>query len=199
MSSSVLEEKKRWRQRLREAVQALTPARREEESRQLRECLRQLPVWEAARTVLFYHPKPDEPDLWPLAAEAARRGREVGLLRFEPDGQGYVPCRVRPGQSEDLVTGPFAVTEPSRGCPRLDANRLDLILVPGLGFSFDGVRLGRGKGFYDRVLSGVAGFKLGVAFECQWIATLPAEPHDVVLNGILTPGGWHLVPRQARS
>ena len=199
MSGSVTEEKKQWRRRLREAVGALAPGQRQEESRQLRERLRELPVWSQARAVLFYHPKPDEPDLWPLASEAAEEGREVALLRFAPDRQRYVPCVVRPGRPEDLTAGPYGVTEPAPGCPELDANRLDLILVPGVGFSFDGARLGRGKGFYDRVLSGVPGFKCGVAFECQWIATLPVEAHDVLLNGILTPGGWHLVPRQARS
>ena len=77
--------------------------------------------------------------------------------------------------------------------------RLDLALVPGIGFTLDGGRLGRGKGYYDRLLAEVPVMKCGVAFECQIADEFPLESHDVQLNCILTPTRWHLVGGRARS
>ena len=65
--------------------------------------------------------------------------------------------------------------------------RLDLILVPGVAFDPGGHRLGRGKGFYDRLLAGMRGTKCGVALEEQIVAAIPVEPLDVRMNFILTP------------
>jgi 5-formyltetrahydrofolate cyclo-ligase len=66
-------------------------------------------------------------------------------------------------------------------------NRLDLVLVPGVGFDLQGRRLGRGRGFYDRLLADVDGIKCGVAFEEQVVSEIPVGPRDVRLNFILTP------------
>ena len=69
-------------------------------------------------------------------------------------------------------------------------NRLDLALVPGLGFDARGHRLGRGKGHYDRLLAGFGGRKIGVAFDFQIMAEVPCEAHDIVLDDIVTPARW---------
>jgi 5-formyltetrahydrofolate cyclo-ligase len=200
MSGSVAEEKTALRHRLREAIRRLSPREWVEGSRRICDRLRNLPVMQESRSILFYRPMPEEPDVWPLALEALGQGREVGLLRYSAAQRLYVPCVIRRGREEtDVVMGPFGVGEPGPDCPAMDAKRLDLVLVPGIGFSVDGARLGRGKGFYDRVLSGISGFRCGVAFDCQVVAALPVEPHDIYLNGILTPSGWHSVPQPARS
>jgi 5-formyltetrahydrofolate cyclo-ligase len=68
--------------------------------------------------------------------------------------------------------------------------RLDLVLVPGIGFDVSGRRLGRGQGFYDRLLAGIAGTKCGVAFDQQVVGQIPAEKHDASMNFILTPTRW---------
>ncbi|HEX3134937.1 MAG TPA: 5-formyltetrahydrofolate cyclo-ligase [Planctomycetota bacterium] len=52
------------------------------------------------------------------------------------------------------------------------------VLVPGVGFTRDGHRLGQGQGFYDRVLADHRGHTIGIAFRCQVVATLPTEAHD---------------------
>ncbi|MEY2466031.1 MAG: 5-formyltetrahydrofolate cyclo-ligase, partial [Verrucomicrobiota bacterium] len=67
---------------------------------------------------------------------------------------------------------------------------LDLILVPGVAFELHGRRLGRGKGFYDRLLADMRGTTCGVAFDEQIVAEIPVEPHDVHLDYLLTPTRW---------
>lgn len=62
----------------------------------------------------------------------------------------------------------------------------DVLLVPGLGFSLKGERLGRGKGFYDRYLESFKGIKVGICYECQISTELPTEAHDQKVNFIIT-------------
>ena len=76
-------------------------------------------------------------------------------------------------------------------------SRKDLVFVPGIAFDLVGRRLGRGKGFYDRLLAGVRGHKCGVAFDTQLVAEMPEEPHDMRVDSIITPSRWRLCPRAA--
>lgn len=62
----------------------------------------------------------------------------------------------------------------------------DIVLVPGLGFSEKGERLGRGKGYYDKALEKSAGLKIGIAFEKQIQSEIPVDEHDVLMNFIIT-------------
>lgn len=62
----------------------------------------------------------------------------------------------------------------------------EVILIPGLGFTESGVRLGRGKGFYDKYLSHYRGVKIGICFSLQLEEMLPSEEHDVNLDYIVT-------------
>jgi 5-formyltetrahydrofolate cyclo-ligase len=68
---------------------------------------------------------------------------------------------------------------------------LDLVLVPGLAFDEKGARLGRGGGFYDRLLASKSATTLamGVAFAFQLESKLPLEPHDVAMDAVLTDAG----------
>jgi 5-formyltetrahydrofolate cyclo-ligase len=143
-------------------------------------------------------PLSGEPDIWPLAAVALASGKTVTLPRFVPEFGGYQACAFAGGLT-DLAPGQFGIGEPAAHCPTFSLKQLDLALVPGIGFTLDGGRLGRGKGYYDRLLAEVPGFKCGVAFDCQVTTSLPMEPHDVRLNCILTPTRWHPVIGQPRS
>jgi 5-formyltetrahydrofolate cyclo-ligase len=73
-------------------------------------------------------------------------------------------------------------------------NRLDLALVPGLAFDSGGRRIGRGKGFFDRLLVEVTGVKCGVGMDEQVLDEIPAETHDIAMNFIATPTRWLAVP-----
>ncbi|MDD5963097.1 MAG: 5-formyltetrahydrofolate cyclo-ligase [bacterium] len=86
-----------------------------------------------------------------------------------------------PGQ---LAPGRWGIWEPTDEAPLLsDYSRLDLVVVPGLAFSSDGKRLGRGKSFYDRFLPLVprAAF-VGVCYPCQVVEQIPADPWDIGMD-----------------
>lgn len=61
-----------------------------------------------------------------------------------------------------------------------------VVIVPGLGFSAEGKRLGRGKGFYDRYLEKHAVIKIGVCFEIQMVVDLPTDLHDIKMDFVVT-------------
>ena len=84
--------------------------------------------------------------------------------------------------------GAHGVSEPVGGTA---APPPDLVIVPGLAFDRAGVRLGRGKGYYDRWLEANPAVRtLGVCFKFQVLERIPAEPHDVCVNAILTEDGF---------
>ncbi len=151
--------------------------------------LREQRVWSAAKSVLFFVPLPDEPDIWPLLNEAIAAGKTVATPAFVPGPNQYTVRRII-DPTRDLRVGRFGIPEPVAACAEVPLNRLDLALVPGVAFDARGGRLGRGQGFYDRLLAGVRGTKCGVAFEEQIVDAVPVGPLDIRLNCILTPTRW---------
>jgi 5-formyltetrahydrofolate cyclo-ligase len=75
-------------------------------------------------------------------------------------------------------------------------DQLEMVLAPGVAFDRQGRRLGRGKGFYDRLLSNAEGKACGVAFNEQLVETIPVEAHDRRVQWLLTPTQWLEFPGQ---
>jgi 5-formyltetrahydrofolate cyclo-ligase len=92
--------------------------------------------------------------------------------------------------ANDLRPGLLGIREPTEHCEAIALKRLDLVLVPGVAFDARGRRLGRGKGYYDRLLSDVRGVRCGVAFDEQIVPEVPVGPRDALLNCVVTPSRW---------
>jgi 5-formyltetrahydrofolate cyclo-ligase len=183
------ESKAALRRQIRGGLKAMTPKTRASASNEACARLEIQPLWKNARSILFFAPLPEELDVWPLAAPALAAGKTVALPQFITETQRYIACAI--GNVEtDLQIGQFGIREPTVDCSEFPLNRLDFVLVPGVAFTLQGRRLGRGKGFYDRLLAAVRGTKCGVAFDEQIVTDIPVEPHDVHLNCILTPTRW---------
>ena len=180
------------REDLRRLFRGLEAGQREEWSLRIRERCLELPEWSDSQVVGLYHPRADEPDVWPLVERAWSAGKCVVLPTYDEVSATYQWCRI--ASFEDLVPGRFGIPEPRSRCDRVDAVRLDLAFVPGLGFSTDGGRLGRGQGFYDRLLRFFRGRSYGVAFDFQMLPQIPREGHDVELTGVISPSGCRFVP-----
>ena len=189
MPESIPELKASLRERLRAELNELTRAQKEDAAVEICARLIQQAEWIRARSVLLFSPLSDEPNVRPLLHAALGSGKLTALPRFNP-ATGTYEAAVVSDSAKDFVEGKYGIMEPVPSCGLMELNRLDLALVPGLAFDWHGRRLGRGKGFYDRLLAKVSGTTCGVAFDQQMVATLPVEPHDVRLNRILTPSHW---------
>lgn len=75
--------------------------------------------------------------------------------------------------------------------PQTDPVVIDVVIVPGIAFTADGRRLGQGGGWFDRFLAGIRVdcSAIGVCFDEQLLADLPTEPHDVILDAVVTESG----------
>ncbi|MBZ0151848.1 MAG: 5-formyltetrahydrofolate cyclo-ligase [Planctomycetes bacterium] len=175
-------DKRTWRTHLRARRDALSPTSRAEWSLQLAghglEALRQ---HAAGAVVAAFWPMRSEVDPRPLAMALAGAGASLCLPAFVGDDMLFRAW----SPADELVAAGFSTFE-----PRADAAPVvpTLVLAPLLGFDRRGVRLGWGKGCYDRYLAARSPrpFVVGVAFSCQEVAELPADAHDQRLDAVVT-------------
>jgi 5-formyltetrahydrofolate cyclo-ligase len=189
MDSGPVALKSALRAEVRARLAKLTEKDREKASEQALSLIHLQDAWKKARFVLFYAPLNGELDLWPLLGQALQGGKEVALPRYDPERGGYVACQITELTS-DLEMGRYGIREPRQSCASVPLNRLDFALIPGVAFDLHGCRLGRGQGYYDRLLAGMCGRICGVAFDEQIVGTVPVQPHDSDVNCILTPTRW---------
>jgi len=126
-----------------------------------------------------YAPLADEPD-WTLSPKLC--ALKLAFPKCTGENQmAFFQCKVE----ELSLQKEFGVKMmvPPSGAPQVQP---DVMLVPGLGFTEQGHRLGRGGGFYDRWLAGFNGKKIGLCFEEQLLQALPTESHDVVMDLVVT-------------
>jgi 5-formyltetrahydrofolate cyclo-ligase len=182
-------EKAHLRARIRQTLNGIPPTNRTEfAERASRNLLRQ-PAWHNSNAILGFLALKDELDLFRVLEAAWATGKIIALPRYVPERNAYCAAVTSP-EKREFVKGAFGVLEPPADAPLIPLNRLDLVLVPGLAFDCQGRRLGRGRGFYDRLLAEVTGIKCGVALDEQIVEELPEEPHDIAMNFILTPTRW---------
>jgi 5-formyltetrahydrofolate cyclo-ligase len=192
MSAAAALQKQALRLDLRRVLRTIPPEIRTAASQQAWRILEAQAVWQQARAVFLFWPLDNELDSRPLIESALRQRKRVALPRFNAATGAYEAARVNDLET-DLSPGRLGILEPREACPAADLIRLDFTLVPGLGFGLDGRRLGRGKGFYDRMLARVSGWKCGAALDEQIVEGIPQEPHDVCVDCLLTPVRWQVV------
>ena len=164
----------------------LPPDVRAEKSARLCEAIAESAAWQAARTIAIFAPQPREPDVEMLWSRAA--GKAIAYPRVE---EGRLDL-YRVDSLYELLPGAFGVREPAADpAHAVSPDALDLILVPGVAFTRDGARLGRGGGFYDRLLASLPAHtcKIGVCFDSQLLPELPVEPHDQHVDFIASESG----------
>jgi 5-formyltetrahydrofolate cyclo-ligase len=170
-------------------IHALPDALRRLQERRLIEDVLALPGFDEAQRLLLYAPAfPEEIDTRPLLRLVLRRGKTLVLPRVRRRPTGLTLYHVRDLET-DLRPGVLGIPEPGPMCPVVMPEEVDWVLVPGVAFNERGMRLGRGAGHYDRLLPKLRPEvpRWAIAFEDQCLDTLPAEPHDQPLDGILTP------------
>ncbi len=140
-----------------------------------------------------YYPIRSEADIMPLMAMLAEKGARL-CLPAVLDRETIVFRAYDP--AEPLVDAGWGTMGPRPDAPLVDP---DIILLPLSVFDGRGNRIGYGAGHYDRAIDrmrkrGLSPRLIGVAFACQEVATVPADPHDVPMAAILTEAGLRILP-----
>lgn len=139
-------------------------------------------------TVSLFGGLKNEPELLPRTLDELKE-HGVSLTCFEIDAGELRPRLVQ--SMNDLKRGQMNVWEPRPHCSVVEIATLDIILVPGLAFTRDGRRLGRGGGYFDRLLARpqCKARRIGIAYDLQIVDSIPTEPHDQCVYEIITESG----------
>ncbi len=173
------------RSTMRHKRDALTLDFREHATRAVSETLARFEPWGSASVIAGYMPLRSEFNAAPLVQNALDQGVQVVYPRV--NGKLLDFHFWRPGDPLERSIG--GVIQPLTTSPQLDVDRIDLFLTPLLACGNQGIRLGYGGGFYDRLFAHARGFKLGLGFAIQRVAWWETEPHDQRLDGFVSEEG----------
>lgn len=144
------------------------------------------PYYQQADTIALYAPIRGEVPTRDILVAALADGKTVCYPLSHVHGRVLSFRQVR--SETELEPGRLGVREPNSLSELVDLERIDLFVVPGLGFTRDGKRLGRGGGYYDATLKAASAQsrRIGLAFAEQIVEDLPVTPDDVQMDLIVT-------------
>ena len=136
-------------------------------------------ICEASVVALFIS-LPDEPQTATFIEQLSRKNKRVVVPRIEGEDMNFYDI------SEGVETGSFGILEPLSKSP-IKPSEIDVMVMPGVAFTLNGARCGRGKGFYDKYLSrnGFRAYTIGVCYPCQIVENLPVEEHDKRMESVI--------------
>ena len=174
-----MNEKQHIRSRIKNQKSLLTEKERRDAAQRVFETLERSAAFMLADRILMYHSLPDELSTHEFIDKWSGRKRF-----FLPRVNG-VNLELLPYGRTALRLGAFQIEEP-QGDEVTPAELMELIVVPGVAFDRRGNRIGRGKGFYDRLLTETKATTVGVGYDFQLLDEVPADVHDAPLDMITT-------------
>ena len=133
-------------------------------------------------TILLYHSLPDEVCTHDLIRSLHAEGKTVLL----PTVEGEDLTLHRYDGERSLVKGEAFGIQESKGPLFTQFDSIDLAIIPGMAFTLRGDRLGRGKGYYDRLLPKLHCPLIGIAFPFQILSSIPTEQHDIQMTEVIS-------------
>lgn len=180
---------------MRETTLTLTSQERSLTTSMILDKLLSISELKAACCVALFVDMADEVSAREWFAPLSERGFRLVLPRVEGDDMEFYDY-----DNGVLRVGRFGILEPSGSTP-VAAAEIDVMIVPGVAFTRDGRRLGRGRGYYDRYLArpDFRATTIGVGFSHQLLRELPTEPHDRTLDRVVIPFAASPVPDIMRT
>ena len=180
--SAMHDDKKQCRQRIKRLVGIMTPEQKTAQSTAIWERLEHTEAFQKSTDILIYWSMDDEVQTPAFIDKWTAAGKHFYLPSIQGDNlvvKRYTGIyTLTPGES-------FNIPEPT-GEPVSDLSPISLVIVPGRAFDKDGNRMGRGRGFYDRLLPQLPhALKVGVCFDCQKLPSVPTDGNDIKMNFVV--------------
>ncbi|MBP2243370.1 5-formyltetrahydrofolate cyclo-ligase [Cytobacillus eiseniae] len=178
-------EKKELRKQIMESLGKIEKTVYEQDSYEIAESLYQDVKWKSAKTIGITISKFPEVDTYQIIRKAWEEGKRVAVPKCLPKEKSMVfRTLTRFDQLESVYYG---LLEPKVECTEeVQANEIDLLIVPGLAYTIDGYRVGFGGGYYDRYLTKYDGYTVSLAFQSQLVSHLPIEDHDLAVKKVIS-------------
>ncbi len=186
------------KQALRRAIRQAFPGKASRDDQSIALC-RHVMAWEPyrrAEVIAGYMPMGHEADVTALLLDALASGKVLALPRC--DAPGRMTFR-RVNSLEELIPGAYGLPEPTPDAPAVPPADIDLMLVPLEAISRKGQRLGKGGGYYDRVLARWQGLSLGVALAHQWVEDMPCCRWDMPIRACADAEGINLFDKARKD
>jgi len=149
-------------------------------SEKMQKKLKKIYAFKNAKKIGAYYPIQSEIFTQDIIQELISDGKEVFLPKVIGEKMDFKKIK----DFSSLEKGRFDIMEPKDDCPT--DNNLDVILIPTVGISPDGVRLGYGHGFYDKFLAENNITAIALTLEKQIVKNIPKSDHDIIINWIVT-------------
>ena len=186
-SYNVKEEKNRLRETYKNLRKELSDEERRSRSEAICRYFLALNSYRYADTILLYAPLKYEIDNQIILEDALKKGKKIAYPRCIEDNKmvyHYITSK------EQLLSGKYGIMEPSSDLPVYNnENDHPICILPALVYDKKGYRLGYGKGYYDRFLSGFRGIKVGLVYSDFIIDTVPKGRFDLPSDLIITEKG----------
>ena len=164
------------------------PSVRKGMSRKVQEALLSSEEFKDSQVVMTYVSLPTEVDTYEIMKKTLERGKKLAVPSIDIVSQQIVASELT--STNNLVEGHFGIYEPKNGAAKtIPLEEIDLIVIPGIAFDKKNMRLGRGKGYYDKFLANKglsSAKKIGLAFKFQVVDSLPSDPHDIPVSRVIT-------------
>lgn len=141
--------------------------------------VRNMSAYILAEHILLYHSLPDE------LSTREFIGRYAGDKHFYLPRVNGLNLEILPYSASHMHLGAFQIEEPD-GDDTIDISQIDLIIVPAVAYDRNGNRVGRGKGYYDRLLRQSKAATIGVCYDFQIYDSIDTEEHDVAVHFVVT-------------
>ena len=209
---SLIEEKAEIRKRGKALLKAVGQEEAERLSRRAADNLRALPEYKEARLILAFLSMGEEIRTESLIESAMKEGKIVAVPRMEysPEGAPIIVFVHLPKEYHSWPRDRFGIPLPPAESRPLSEEELcsgsAIVVTPGLAFDREGGRLGRGKGYYDRFLSGARAcaarrgaslLACGFCYAAQLVDEVPAGRDDVAVDLVVTEEGRIDRPRDS--
>ncbi|WP_430816662.1 5-formyltetrahydrofolate cyclo-ligase [Carboxylicivirga sp. RSCT41] len=179
----MIEQKKELRKNVRELKKLLSTAERNRQSKIIHRKLEETALFKSARSILLYWSLPDEVPTESLVNKWFK-DKKIYLPVIDGDDLKIVQYT---GESSLVAGDKYGIPEPD-GPVLEDEQSIEIVIVPGVAFDTNNNRLGRGAGYYDRILKRIPfANKIAFAFDFQMVDTVPVEEHDIKMDIIINP------------
>ena len=180
---SVSIQKAALRKHLLEKRDATSAELRDILSERIHQNIKQISSYTNSQNIACYFPIGSEVDTRVIMLDILKHDKNLLLPRIVNDNlEFYIVPNL-----EKLEKGSFEIMEPKDSCKK--AEKIDCVLIPTVGVSKSGVRLGYGKGYYDRFLSLIDAVKISLTYSKQIVKSIPNDSHDVKMDLIVTEDG----------
>lgn len=161
-------------------------------------------LYKKSKILFIFLSLPDEIDTLSFIKKAVIDNKKIAIPKIYDNEMCFYFLDQKIPLEKQITIGSFGIFEPINDLEKADEkilNKNDIVFFPGLAFTKEGKRLGRGKGFYDRFFSKLWNTKnrpvfIGLCYESQIIDEIPTNKDDIIMDAILTEKKYVLIEKK---